>query len=321
MAQVFAGCLLERLPSPHSTLFAPARGAPISFFEFAPRPPYPTFSTLARFRKQVKTPLDIALVAPRAMLGGERGPLRPGPELDKSVDWLTRVADILGAFAIVVASGAELTPGERDRSLLTAFVARLKVKGAQVVIAPRGLWEPEDAAPFAAKIGAIYGFDPLEHDAPPGEIVYARVRPMGARPRLTEGHLLQIAERMAGAQRGYVAVESDSAVRDMRRLAQAIEGYEPVAEDDDELDEELELDEEGESEDEAGDLEGDDTEPGADDDDANLDEDELDDDGESDEEDDGLDEDEEVEDFEDDEDEEEDEGEEEAGDDDDGEKP
>jgi hypothetical protein len=248
MAQVYAGCLLERLPSPHSTLFAPQEGRePISFFEYAPRTPYPSLATLARFRKQVKAPVEIALVAPKAMLGSPRGPLRPGKELDEAVDWLTRVADILKAFAIVLPTGAELTPGERDKNLLADFVKRLGVKGARVVIAPRGLWEPEDAAPFAAKIGAIYGFDPFEHDAPPGELVYGRVKPMGARSRLSEGLLLQVAERMARAERGYVSIESDSAVRDMKRLQQAIAGVEldddDLEDDEEYADEELDAEE------------------------------------------------------------------------------
>ena len=225
----------------------------LPFFEFAPRPPLPTFATLARYRKQftTRTP-KIALVAPRGSWQTPRGAMRPGAEVDAGVDWLNRVSNILGAFAIVLATGAELTTGERNQDLLNAFAERLKPGGCRIVISPRGLWEPEQAVPFAQKSGTIYGFDPLEHDAPPGDFVYARVRPMGARPRLTEGALAQIAERiaMSGCQEAYVGVESERSLADMKRLTVALtEGLEAAAlmSDDEDEDEESAEDEDEES--------------------------------------------------------------------------
>jgi hypothetical protein len=70
----------------------------------------------------------------------------------------------------------------------------------------------------------VYAFDPLEDDAPEGAVVYARVRPMGARPRLTDGHLAQIAERLlrASAELTFVAIESEQAPRDARRLSKML---------------------------------------------------------------------------------------------------
>jgi hypothetical protein len=239
MADVFAGCLLDRLPSARALSAA-------RFFEYAPRPPLPTLATLARIRKQATAWPQISLVAPRSTWTTQRGPMRPGPELEAGIDWLTRVSDILSAFAIVLSTGADLTTGERDGELLASFVERLRPTGRTIVIAPRGLWEPEHGVPFAERIGAVYGFDPLEHDAPEGTpLVYGRVRPMGARPRLTEGHLAQIAERMQGAEceRAYVSIESDSCVRDAKRLSKALAELEGLTPDDDEDDEEEEEDE------------------------------------------------------------------------------
>jgi hypothetical protein len=238
MADLFAGCVLARLPSARA--LASAR-----FLEFAPRAPLPSLSALARARKQAQRFPELALVAPRETWTTPRGPLRSGPELDAGVDWLTRVSDILSAFAIVVATGAELTTGERDRDLLAQFLERLRPTGRTLVIAPRGLWEPEHAEPFAARVGALYGFDPLEHDAPEGAVAYARVRPMGARPRLTEGHLAQIASRVAkgSIERAYVSIESEQCVREVKRLnGQFAESVELDGElEDNELDGESEL--------------------------------------------------------------------------------
>jgi len=195
------------------------------FFEYAPKPPLPSFATLARYRKQLPAEVQVALVAPRSSWLGGRGALRPGPELDAGFEWLKRSSDILKASIIVLATGAELTTGERDRQLLADFVQALKTAtGRLLVVAPRGLWEAEHGAAFARQTDSVYGFDPLEDDAPPGAIAYARVHPMGARARLTEGHLAQIAERLLapGCERAYVSIESDEGPRDARRLAKLL---------------------------------------------------------------------------------------------------
>lgn len=251
MADVFAGCSLERLP--------PARAlSRVRFFEFAPRAPLPTLATLARARKNAPAWPQVSLVAPRSTWTTPRGPMRAGPELDAGVDWLKRVSDIVSAFAIVIATGADLTTGERDRDLLAGFLDRLRPTGRTLVVAPRGLWDPEHAIPFVEKVGAVYGFDPLEHDAPPGSLVYARVRPMGARPRLTDGHLAQIAQRIEDAEyeRAYVALESDNCGRETKQLTRQLsELAEANAElEDDESDDDS-LDEEDEEEDESDDDE------------------------------------------------------------------
>jgi hypothetical protein len=213
MLTVKAGCVLERLPP------LTARKA-IKYFEYAPREPLPKFATLARFRKQWGEGVQVALVVPKHLFVTPKGPFREGPELDAGLDWVKRVTDILGAFAIVVAPGNLLSPGGRDRELLRSYVQRLALTKRQIVVAPRGLWEAETAAEFAEEVGALYGFDPLEDDAPGGALAYARVKPMGARPRLTDGHLLQILQRgrAGGATELLVSIESEDAYRSMKRL-------------------------------------------------------------------------------------------------------
>jgi hypothetical protein len=237
MADVFAGCFLERLPSARAL-------ARVRFFEFAPRAPLPSLATLARIRKQAPAWPQISLVAPRSMWSTPRGAMRPGPELDAGIDWVKRVSDILSAFAIVLSTGNELTTGARDQELLASYVERLRPTGRTIVVAPRGLWDPEHAVPFAEKCGAVYGFDALEHPAPGGDLIYGRIRPMGARPRLTDGHLAQVAQHIvdAEAKQAFIAIESEQCGREAKRLLGQ------VAELEGERDESTEQDEEDEDE-------------------------------------------------------------------------
>jgi len=213
MGEIYAGGTLARLPSPKLA------GA-LRFFEYAPKPPLSTLATLSRIGKQLPSKAALSLVCPKGTWLTPKGAMRKGPELDAGIDWITRVSDILKARAIVIATGAELTTGERDRTLLAEFVERLRSTGRILVVAPRGLWEPEHGSAFATQTNTVYGFDPLESDAPEGDIVYARIRPMGARPRLTEGHLAQVAERLLSpeAEQAYVAIDSDKPLQDAKRL-------------------------------------------------------------------------------------------------------
>jgi hypothetical protein len=255
MGEIYAGGTLTRLPNSKTA-------AALRFFEYAPKPPLPTLATLARFGKQLSDRTRCALVGPRSTWLTSKGPMRPGPELEAGIDWLKRASDILRARAIVLPTGAELSTGDRDRALLASFVERLKETGRPIVVAPRGLWEAEHGSAFAQATGCIYGFDPLEDDAPAGDLLYARVRPMGARPRLTDGHLAQIAERLlqARAELTYVAIESEQAPRDARRLAKMLSELDvdlgadfATSEDDESEDEDEESeDEESEDEDEEG---------------------------------------------------------------------
>jgi hypothetical protein len=268
MGEIYAGGTLERMPSPKLA-------NSLRFFEYAPKPPLSTLATLARIGKQLNDKTGLSLVCPKSSWLTPNGAMRKGPALDAGIDWITRVSDILRARAIVIATGAELSTGERDRTLLAEFVERLRPTGRILVVAPRGLWEPEHGAAFAKQTNTVYGFDPLESDAPEGDIVYARIRPMGARPRLTEGHLAQVAERLlrAGAEQAFVTIESDQPLRDAKRLLKLLAEVQSADFDagpEDEEDEE-EADEEG---DEEGEAAASDEEEGAEEDDAEDDDDE-----------------------------------------------
>lgn len=266
MTVLHAGCVIDRPPGPRLSERLP-------FFELSPRAPMPKLATLARYGKSRGPHAPkLAFVAPRTTWLTAQGAMRPGKELDAGIDFILRASDASGAFAIVLATGAEITVGERDRELAAKFIERLKPSGRRIVFAPRGLWQLEEAEPFVAAVGAIYGFDPLEEDAPSGDVIYARVRPMGARSRLSDGHLLKILERLVGRAEVYVSVESEQGLRWATRIAQLaseLGDSEDVEED--------ETDSEDAEEDESDEGDSDDDEEGSSSDDDAEDDEDLDD--------------------------------------------
>ncbi len=206
----------------------------LHFAELAFRGPRPRPATLARSRREAPAAMRFALVAPRDTLLDPQGSMRI-ENLRDGVEWLTRAADALEAVAIVLPTGREVTPGQRDRDRLRAFVDALgRPTGRAIVWAPAGLWEREPAELFARKLGVVLAFDPLEDDAPEGAIGYARVQAAGTRSRISTGMLTTVAEKMLEADFGtsYVAIDSHTSFRDAKNLQALAAGAAYESEDD-----------------------------------------------------------------------------------------
>jgi uncharacterized protein YecE (DUF72 family) len=204
MPAIHAGAQLERPPGPKYL-------EELRFAEIALPAPLPRANTLARWRGNLPEDFLLSLVAPRPTFVSQRGPLRFDDDLEAAVEWLGEAAEALGARAVVLPTAAEVSTGPRDRDLLAAYVERLP-RGAErlIVWAPTGLWEPDEAADQAGKLGLVYAFDPLEAPVPPGPVAYGRLRAIGGRQRLTEGMLEQVHDALASsaATEAMVAIES-----------------------------------------------------------------------------------------------------------------
>lgn len=210
MIRIHAGATVERPPGPKY------RQA-LHFAELALVGPLPRVGTLARWREQVGPDLELSLVAPVPTMTSTRGPLRLDGELEEAVDWLLEAAQALEARAVVFPTGAEVTTGRRDRDRLAGYFERIpEVPGRLRVWAPAGLWEPEMAADQAARLGVVYGFDPLETPVPLGPVAYARLRAVGGRQRFGEGLLYDVLDRLehCEAADAYVAFESNRSFRE-----------------------------------------------------------------------------------------------------------
>ena len=241
--------------------------------ELAPRRPLPRPAVLGRWRRAAPEGARLTLLAPTETWKGPAGALREDPGSSEGVRWLMAAADALAADALVLSTGAEITPGPRDRERLARFVGRLARGRRPVVWLAGGLWEPEAAAEAARGFGAVAGFDPLEAQAPPGSLAYARVHAIGAHARLGEGTLARIAETLlaATAETSYVVLDAGEGPRRARRLAEMLASGEiprpgaielDAGDDDDvdEADDDEADDDEDEADDEADDDEADDDE-------------------------------------------------------------
>lgn len=214
---ILAGAQLERAPGPK---YVDALG----FAELAPQPPLPKPETLAGWRERMPEGFRVSLVAPRPAVASRRGPLRFDDDLSAGVTWLLEAAEALAARALVVPTEADTTTGQRDRDLLRAYFEKLEDTRAAVYWAPRGLWEPEDARPFARRLGVGCTFDPLEDPVPAGDEVYGRLRAIGGRQRFGEAMLEQVVEALleAGPTLAMVAIESPRSFKEASRLAQLV---------------------------------------------------------------------------------------------------
>ncbi len=215
MTRIHAGALLERPPGPKYA-------AALDFAELALPEPLPTDKTLRRWRAELPEGVTLSLVAPAAAGRGAKGPLRFDDGMEEALGRAREAAAILGVRFVVLTTGGDVTTGPRDRGLLREWIGRWSGDAVRVVWQPTGLWEPEQAIPFAHELGVLYGFDPLEADRlPTGDVVYARLRAVGLRKRFHESLLEDAIDAIeqTEADEAFVAIESAASFREATRLA------------------------------------------------------------------------------------------------------
>jgi hypothetical protein len=219
MPSIHIGTRLERPPGPKYL-------QTLHFAEMSLPPPLPRPATLARWRSNLPEGFAMALVAPRPTYVSRQGPLRFDADLEAAVDWLAAAGQALAVMALVLETGAELTTGQRDRDRLAAYVEHLRQRhDGTIVWAPTGLWEPDEAAAMALRLGLTYAFDPLEGPPPAGPLAYAHLRAVGGRQRLTEGMLEDALTQLgqAEASDAYLALDSSRSFREATMALQLLE--------------------------------------------------------------------------------------------------
>jgi len=220
--ELLAGALLERPPGPKYT-------SELRFAELAPQSPLPKPGTLAKWRQKLPEGFELALRAPDPCWQSPGGPLRPSPELDAGLGWLSEAADALQASMIVVATGPTVTTGARDRERLSEYLGRVpRAEDRPVVWRPTGLWEPETVQTMASMLSVVGGFDAIDDPAPSSDVLYTSLLAEGFRRSFSHALLLEVLDKLqsSGASRAYVTIESGQSFREARLLQALSEGRE-----------------------------------------------------------------------------------------------
>ncbi|MDD9934207.1 MAG: hypothetical protein OXT09_11420 [Myxococcales bacterium] len=210
---LLVGSVLDRPPGPKYVSVLP-------FAELALRPPLPRTATLKRRRDELGD-LELALRAPPSAISSSRGPMRMDDELERGVGWLLRAGEALGARLLVLPTPPDLTPGQRSRELLEAYLERLRRDtDTDLVWAPRGPWESEAADALARQLGLTLAFDPAVDPRPSGELVYARLHALGATRSFSDASLEDALDVIESApyERAYVAIDSDRSFKQAQRM-------------------------------------------------------------------------------------------------------
>ena len=220
--ELLAGALLERPPGPKYT-------SELRFAELAPQSPLPKPGTLAKWRQKLPEGFELALRAPDPSWQSPGGPLRPSPELDAGLGWLSEAADALQASMIVVATGPTVTTGARDRERLREYFGRIpRAEDRPVVWRPSGLWEPETVQTMASVLSVVGGFDAIDDPAPSSDVLYTSLLAEGFRRSFSHALLLEVLDKLqsSGASRAFVTIESGQSFREARLLQALSEGRE-----------------------------------------------------------------------------------------------
>jgi len=220
--ELLAGALLERPPGPKYT-------SELRFAELAPQSPLPKPGTLAKWRQKLPEGFELALRAPGPCWQSPAGPLRPSPELDAGLGWLSEAADALQASMLVVATGPAVTTGARDRERLREYFSRIpRAEGRAVVWRPAGLWEPETVQTMASVLSVVGGFDAIDDPVPNADVLYTSLLAEGFRRSFSHALLLDVLDNLqsSGASRAFVTIESGQAIREARLLQSLSEGEE-----------------------------------------------------------------------------------------------
>ena len=217
MKTIYVGANVERPPRLKYT-------QELSFVELTFPSTWPKHSTLAKWRTSIGDKLTCAIVAPRKVLIGSQGPLRWDDELEKRFEWYEKALNVTESHA-VIETGPELSTSPKDRDRLSQLFERLIHEKRKLIWSPAGIWSFELAEPFAAKHGVIPALDPLEDEFLGGSTLYARIKTLGGRQRLSEGLLYEIAEVLtqANCQDIFVTIQSPRSFREAVQLRRLLE--------------------------------------------------------------------------------------------------
>jgi uncharacterized protein YecE (DUF72 family) len=167
----------------------------------------PKPATLRAWRRKVPPSFAFSVVFPKVV-----SELKPSPALDAALEQALAVARDVEARCLVIATPPSITPTDLNRKRLTALVERIPHDAVTLAWEPRGIWEMDEAAELADKLGLVLVVDAAREQAPKGAIAYFRLRGLGESTRLSPAVVDKVAGELASRREAYVVIESSGAV-------------------------------------------------------------------------------------------------------------
>ena len=176
----------------------------------------PAAARLRSWRKQVPPAFAFSVVLPRVV-----GELRPCAALDAALAKSLEVARTLEARAIVLATPSTVTPTELNRKRLADLAARIPHDAVTLAWEPHGLWEIEESARVARRLGLVLVVDAAREPVPDGPVAYVRLRGLGESSRLGPQAIERVADAIRDRREAFVVVETSGVMAVAKALAAA----------------------------------------------------------------------------------------------------
>jgi len=168
----------------------------------------PKPATLKAWRRKVPPSFVFSVVLPKVV-----GELKPSPLLDQALEQALGVARDVEARCLLIATPASITPTELNKKRLAAIVAKIPHDAVTLAWEPRGIWETEEAAAIAAKLGLVLVVDAARETAPEGSTAYFRLRGLGESTRLSPAVIDKVVNALATRREAYVIIETSGPIQ------------------------------------------------------------------------------------------------------------
>jgi uncharacterized protein YecE (DUF72 family) len=178
----------------------------------------PSMPTLRKWRKAVPPHFAFTVVATPALAS-----LRPGEALEQGRIQAKVFVDVLQARCVLLPTPADVTPSAVWRDRLARVTEGFLRDVTHLVWEPRGVWEIEDAAVLARKLGVVLAVDAARDPVPLGPVAYARLRALGETRSFGPSALERVVQAVGARRDAFVVLETDGALAEcklLRKIAQ-----------------------------------------------------------------------------------------------------
>jgi uncharacterized protein YecE (DUF72 family) len=179
----------------------------------------PSVATLRKWRKSVPPHFAFSVVAAQGLAN-----LKAGEAFDRDVAFALAAVDALEARILLLQTPPEVTPTNLWRERIAKAIERFPRDVTHIAWEPRGVWEVDDAAVLAKKLGIVLAVDAARDPVPAGPVAYVRLRALGETRSFGPSALERVVSAIGPRRDAFVILETDSALAEckvLRKLAQA----------------------------------------------------------------------------------------------------